>query len=235
MHSTHNKGFASGTDALLLAAFALPLLKPHTSFVELGCGQAFTSIALCLAQPHSDVHGAGFDIQQESIDVAHDECRRRGLTGRLSLYCENIEHKKALRAHLSQEAHVVVANPPYYPAHSGRHSDSIRKRQATHQHPHTLSQFSHAAAALLRHHGYFCLIYPPQHLLRLCDTLQNAGFGLRRFLPVHSRAGACASRILIEARKGAATDMRWESGLILHGETELWSKQALAFCPWLCS
>lgn len=148
--------------------------------------------------------------------------------------------------------HLVLANPPYALAGSGRPSASARRDAALrgpaslHDGPHAhqqrpgpkpgasdpLAVFCHAARRLLRHHGLFCCIFPAEELSRLLSTLERERLGCRRILPLCPRAGETAKRVLVLARKDAAAQCLLEAPLPLH-DGQGWSREALAFCPWL--
>lgn len=147
--------------------------------------------------------------------------------------------------------HLVLANPPYAPADSGRHSASARRDAALRGPvplrdgtpaprrvgkqpgmPDPLAVFCHAARRLLRHHGLFCCIFPAAELSRLLSTLERERLGCRRILPLCPRAGEPAKRVLVLARKDAAAQCLLEAPLPLH-HGQGWSPEALAFCSWL--
>ena len=148
--------------------------------------------------------------------------------------------------------HLVLANPPYALAGSGRPSASARRdaalrgpgplpdgtplaRQRSGKQagsPDPLAVFCHAARRLLRHHGLFCCIFPADDLPRLLATLERERLGCRRILPLCPRAGEPAKRVLVLARKDAAAQCRLEAPLPLH-HGQGWSREALTFCPWL--
>ena len=148
--------------------------------------------------------------------------------------------------------HLILANPPYALADSGRHSASARRDAALrgpaslHDGPHArqrrpvpkpgasdpLAVFCHAARRLLRHHGLFCCIFPAAELSRLLSTLERERLGCRRILPLCPRAGEPAKRVLVLARKDAAAQCLLEAPLPLH-HGQGWSPEALAFCSWL--
>ena len=115
---------------------------------------------------------------------------------------------------------MVMANPPY--GRKGRPSDknmrehALRDVCATDGNKTALNTFCRAAATLLRHQGRFFCIYDAPALPRLCVTLHAAGLGVRRILPVQTRKGEPALRVLVEARKNAAHDTVLETPLILH-------------------
>ena len=148
--------------------------------------------------------------------------------------------------------HLVLANPPYALAGSGRSSSSARRdaalrgsgslRDGTHAPQHRpgkqpnmtdpLAVFCHAARRLLRHHGLFCCIFPAAELSRLLSILERERLGCRRILPLCPHAGETAKRVLVLARKDTAAQCLLEAPLSLH-DGQGWSREALAFCPWL--
>ena len=70
---------------------------------------------------------------------------------------------------------------------------------------------------------------------------RRSSLGLRRIVPVRPHSHSPATRLLAEARKDAAAELRLEAPLTLHrkqsGRTAQarpsWTSRALAFCPWL--
>ncbi len=142
---------------------------------------------------------------------------------------------------IAGKLHMAMANPPYdtggRPSPKAMRERALRGSRNAAESEKPLDTFCRAAAMLLRHHGYFFCIHDARALPQLCTALEAARLGVRRILPVHTRAGGPALRVLVEARKNAAHDATLEAALYLHdtpstGET-LWTAQALRFCPWL--
>ena len=147
------------------------------------------------------------------------------------------EHERRMAGNL----HIVMANPPYdtggRPSPQAMRERALRGNGSTAGSEKTLDTFCRAAAILLRHHGYFFCIHDARALPQLCAALQAARLGIRRILPVHTRAGGPALRVLVASRKNAAHDAAIEAPLCLHdapsGGKTLWTAEALRFCPWL--
>lgn len=255
-----------GADALLLAAFvarhveALDVRQPAPFVVELGCGCGAALLGLLLRCP--SVRGLGLDREPPLVQAARNNAERLGLAANASFALADIADGKQLRAlsELTETVHargcgIVLANPPYDVAGRAsprslreralRGSADARPRGEDGQAPtcgkdpdDALSDFCRAAAMLLRHQGRFFCIYAARSLPRLCTTLDAAGLGVRRVLPIRARRSQPAMRLLVEARKNAAHDAVLEAPLTLHGAAtsggnHLWSKAALHFCPWL--
>ena len=142
---------------------------------------------------------------------------------------------------------LVLANPPYgvegRPSPSPLRERAMRGAQGKEDRTHVLTIFCRAAAALLRHQGYFFCIYDALALPLLSGALDAAGFGLRGLLPVRTHTSKPALRVLVLARKNSTHQCAIEAPLTLHTGKHCkppadmgsprWSTQALRFCPWL--
>jgi len=225
-----------GADALLLAAFAAHCANRGKAFrfAELGSGCGAAALAVALLCPQAK--GLGLEREPQLSAAARRNAAALGLTNRLDFLCMDVA---ALQAPVNGEnsLDMVMANPPYgLPGH-GRPARSPMRERALRD-PGALSFFCRTAARLLRHHGRFCCVFEAEALTRLCVELHTAGLGLRRLLPVRPHSQSPATRLLVEARKGAASRVQIEAPLTLHLRTNTsgqpgWTRHALNFCPWL--
>ena len=134
----------------------------------------------------------------------------------------------------------MLANPPYGLPGRGRMSPSAMRERALRD-ADALRVFCRAAARLLPYRGHFFCIFEARSLPRFCAALDETRLGLRRIVPVRPHSHSPATRLLAEARKDAAAELRLEAPLTLHrkqsGRTAQarpsWTSRALAFCPWL--
>ncbi len=237
-----------GLDALLLAAFAarhceerrarLSKAKPRPlSVAELGCGCGAALLGLALRC--SETRGLGLEREPALLEAARRNARALGLEQSLLFQAADLA---APPSQADGTRHVVLANPPYGLPGQGRASPLALRERALRD-AEALHVFCRAAARLLRHHGHFFCIFEARSLSRLCAALEETHLGLRRIIPVRPHSHSPATRLLAEARKDAAPELRLESPLTLHrrqsGPTTrsspLWTAQALAFCPWLAA
>ncbi len=240
-----------GADALLLAAFAArhtaalpasPGRRLAAAELGCGCGAALLGLALCCPT----VHGLGLDREIELVRAAQRNALALGLAERLLFAAADLADTAALRnlphplrrGRAAGTLDVALANPPFDV--KGRPSPRpLRERalRTAQDDADALTLFCRAAAALLRQKGhFFCICHAPS-LPRMCVALHAAGLGVRRMLPVRPHRNRPATRVLIEARRGAAHDMVLETPLTLHAAghaaARRWTAAALRFCPWL--
>ncbi len=238
MHET-TYTFRSGTDALLLAAYALHHKNNIPSFVELGCGDGLATRTLVqdLSAKQKDVRALGIDIQESALTRAQEAYNPCAHTQENIIFLQaDLAKKKPFRAACAQHGFenvpCVLANPPYYKG--GRLSPHASRNTALHQENSQIAAiFCRAAKDILQHHGWFFSIYAAEHMLDMLHALQQHGFGLRSMLAVHTRPEKAARWVLLAARKGAAHDLQIEPSLCLYARKkgEKLSPAALSFCP----
>ena len=247
-----------GADALLLAAFAArgvegmsAARRKQLTAAELGCGCGAALLALALRC--ETVSGLGLEREAPLVQAATANALHLGLADRLHFAQADLADKAfmtALPAAFGNRAgslDLVLANPPYgvegRPSPSPLRERAMRGAQGKEDRTQVLTVVCRAAAALLRHQGYFFCIYDALALPLLSCALDAAGFGLRCLLPVRTHTSKPALRVLVLARKNTAHQCAIEAPLTLHpgkhckppadtGSPRL-SAQALRFCPWL--
>ncbi|MDB6176767.1 methyltransferase [Paracoccus sp. Z330] len=198
------RGYRSGADAVMLAA-ACPAVAGQ-SVLELGCGAGVAS--LCLGWRVPGLRLVGLEQQADFAALARNNAR----TNEIGLEVITGDLERPPSGLRSQSFDQVIANPPYFlsgtPApQQGR---AVARQERT-----SLSAWIDAGLRRLRPGGGFTLI---QRADRLDDVL--AGFrgraGAISVLPVASRMGRDAGRVLVMAQKGARTPLRLLAPLIMH-------------------
>ena len=247
-----------GADALLLAAFAArgvegmnKARRKQLTAADLGCGCGAALLALALRC--ETVTGLGLEREAPLVQAATANALHLGLADRLHFAQADLADKAFMAAlpaasgYRAGSLDLVLANPPYgvegRPSPSHLRERAMRGAQGKEDRTHVLTVFCRAAAALLRHQGYFFCIYDALALPLLSGALDAAGFGLRGLLPVRTHTSKPALRVLVLARKNTAHQCAIEAPLTLHTGKHCkppadtgsprWSAQALRFCPWL--
>ena len=247
-----------GADALLLAAFAArgvegmnEARRKQLTAADLGCGCGAALLALALRC--ETVTGLGLEREAPLVQAATANALHLGLADRLHFAQADLADKAFISAlpaasgYRAGSLDLVLANPPYgvegRPSPSHLRERAMRGARGKEDRTQVLTFFCRAAAALLRHQGYFFCIYDALALPLLNSALDAAGFGLRGLLPVRTHTSKPALRVLVLARKNTAHQCAIEAPLTLHAgkhctptaDTGIprWSAQAMRFCPWL--
>jgi tRNA1(Val) A37 N6-methylase TrmN6 len=215
------KGHRVGSDAILLAA-AAPA-EGVARLVDVGAGVGAVGLAILRR-----LSGASADFVEQDVDLAalaQENAAQNGLQTRSRIVCVDIAEASARRAAglLDGAADLVVTNPPFFDARSGRVSPDARRASAhvfvdkasSDSSAGPLENWILACVTLLAPGGRFILIHRPEALSRIL-----AAFGRRlgsvAILPIHPHAGAPAHRILVAGVKGARSPISLRAGLVLH-------------------
>ena len=102
---------------------------------------------------------------------------------------------------------VAVCNPPYRPLLSGRGNPERERLQARHEVEGGLVDFLRSGAALLRHRGRMCLVYPSERVVELFSAMRQHNLEPRRVRFVQSFADVPAYLVLVEGTKGAGASL----------------------------
>ncbi len=203
-------GLTYGTDAFLLSAYPPPC--PRGRAVELGTGTGIVAL-LCAARGQY-AHIDAIEVQPDFAELAARNAALNGLDGRVTVRCADLRELRA--ADLGGEADVVLANPPYMRADTGRLNRSDAKSIARHELCGGIDDFCAAAERLLRWGGRFVCVWRPDRLIDLIAALRAHGLEPKRMTAVHGDASASASMVLVDARRGGAPGMELTPPLLLY-------------------
>ena len=192
----HPDVFAFGTDAVLLAHFAQT--AGSECAVDLGTGSGILPILMCARNPELTI--TGIEIQPRLADMAQRSAELNGLSGRVSIVCGDLKDAPRLAG---RGVDVVVANPPYERADSGkpsgrRHVDIAKRELCC-----TLKDVVGAAARLLRTGGRLYMIYRTERFAELMQCMREARVEPKRIRLVSQREGEAPNFALVEGRRGA--------------------------------
>lgn len=195
-------GYRFSIDALLLAHFAAP--RKSDRVIELGAGSGV--IALMLAALHPAIEISGIELQAEMAARARRSAELNGLSDRVKILDGDVRAIDGLFP--PGEFDLVVANPPYRVAASGRINPDSEKRLARHEIKANLSDFLRAANYLLRRSGKIAVVYPATRLVDLLHAMREQRLEPKRLRLVHSFAGGDASLALVEGTKEGRVELK---------------------------
>ena len=177
--------FPLGADSLALGEFAA--LKPGDRVVDLGCGAGL--LLLLCAKRQEGLTLTGVEVDPVAAGEARENLAANGLAGEI-LTRDLRAVDRDLRADL------VVSNPPWYPAGSGREGGPGRMEGCA------LAELCTAAARLLGHRGRFALVHEAGRLVDILCALRGAGLEPKRLQFCRHSPDKPPYAVLTEAVKG---------------------------------
>jgi len=204
------KGFRSGHDAVLLAAFADP--SDSGQVVELGSGSGVAS--LCLARRRADIQVTGIEQDPALVLLAQDNAGENHLSDRVRFITGDIEGKFADLGLAPSQFDTVIANPPFYRAGAVNDLPEAGRQQAHIGDAQTLDKWVACACALVKAKGHVVFVHRADALTDLLQVM-SPRLGDLHLMPIFPRPGAEATRILVRGRRDSRAPLRLSQGLIL--------------------
>ena len=218
------RGHRVGHDAILLAA-ACPA-RARDRVVDLGAGVGAAGLALALRVEGTRVTLVEVDASLAAL--AAENAQVNGLAARVgSIVLDVAAPARAFAAAgLAPESMArVLMNPPFNDPARQRTSPD-RQRRLAHAGPSgTLAAWIKTGARLLRPGGTLTLIWRADGLADVLRAL-DAAFGGVTVLPVHSKAGEPAIRVLVRAAKASRAPLALLPGFVLNDDAGVPTAQA---------
>lgn len=209
------RGQRASADAVMLAA-AIAVKGPAQA-LELGCGSGVAM--LCLAARLKNVTVAGLELQPDLAALCARNIAANGFEDRLTVYEGDLRARR-IAGLTPNSFDQVFANPPYFDVARHRVSPHAGRAVARAEGGEDAADIGQWIAAMLRYakpNAGVTLIHKAE---RLGDIL--AAFGGRagaiRVIPLWSRPGQPAKRVIVKAVKGSKAPLTLTPGLVLHTE-----------------
>ncbi len=159
-------GYRFSIDAVLLSEFVT--IRPEDVVIDIGTGCGVILLILLLTKPAG--YAFGLEIQEALASQARRNAVLNGFEDKMGIILGDIKNPPLAK----QIADVVICNPPYRNAESGRINPDQRRAIARHEILASIDDILRAAGNLLRKKGRLAMIYPS---VRLVDILLR----MRRF------------------------------------------------------
>lgn len=184
-------GYRANVDAIHLARFACTRSPARAAF-DLGAGAGL--VGLTLLELGAAKHVTFVELDDEAARYCEKNLTTRDLDARASVVTGDA---LVVARNRRGEADLVVCNPPYVAPGAGRPPPEARRARARQG---DLRHFVEAARTLLGRRGRVAFVYPARELLALASALREHGLEPKRIRMVHSKKGAPARIVLVEAQ-----------------------------------
>ncbi len=203
-------GYRYSLDPLLLARFC-QTVKPEGSIIDLGAGCGIISLVLARMNPDASV--VAVENNREMAQIIEQNIQCNGLADRVSRRTEDVIHLRSSYPHSSFD--LVVSNPPFRTAGSGKISPKAGRDSARHETTAGLGDFLAAAKYLVKPSGRICFIHLPSRLPEFISLAVGMKLSLLRLRMIHSNAESPATMFMIELAKGRRSEPVVESPLFV--------------------
>lgn len=200
-------GYRATSDAVLLAAAAFP--KKKNKILDVGTGTG--AVGLCLLARCPDITVAGIEIQPQMTELAVDNIKLNGLTGKMSVTTADLRSKR-INGIESGSFDWVITNPPFI-LEDQVSPDPVRD-VAHRESECSLAEWIGCCLRYVNARGYFAMINRADRLPEILSLLYGR-LGDIRIVPVWTKEGEPAKRVIVIGRKGVRSPAVLTAGLTL--------------------
>ena len=215
-------GYRFSIEAILLGRFARATTRDRV--LELGAGCGVVSIMMgALYRPREVV---ALEIQPVLAEMIARSAAVNELKS-VKAVCADLRQKKISSVEPAS-FDVVVANPPYRAAASGRENPDHGRRVARGEGDTVLGDFVAAARRYARTGGRVAFIFAARRSAELISAMRSKQLEPKRVRFVHPRIAMPASVMLVEARVGGGIEVAIEPPLIIYDRPGIYTSEARA-------
>lgn len=210
-------GYRASSDAVWLSA-TVAKVKDGERVLDIGSGTG--AVSLCLAQRFPKAFITGLELQKELAELSARSAAANGF--------DNLRFLQAdIRLPLADiencSFHHVVTNPPY--AEHDMPSPNLGKALAHNHHDFSLEKWLNFALKMLRPQGHLYMVNRAEATDEAIAALHGKTGGIR-IVPLYSKAGQNAKRILLSAQKGSKAPLVITSGIVVHNSDGSYTPEA---------
>ncbi len=203
-------GYRYSLDPLLLARFC-GTIPGGGSIVDLGGGCGI--ISLVLARINRDASVVAVENNGTMAALIERNISHNGLGDRVTVSAKDVMD---LRSHFADSTFdLVVSNPPFRTAGSGKVSPRTGRDAARHETTARLADFMSAAKYLVKPSGKICFIQLPSRLSEFMACAVEMKLAVLRIRMIHNTIDAPATLFMAELAKGRRTAPVVEPPLLL--------------------
>lgn len=220
------KGHRAGSDAVFLAAAVAA--RPGERALDAGAGVGVAG--LCLLARVPDIALTSVEIDEKLAALAAENAARNNFSPRCAVVAADVTARAEtlLAKGIEREAYEqVIANPPFYAEGSVRPAPNAAREVAHVMQEGGLDAWVRFFATVAAPKGVLTVIHRPDALPELLPPIDRR-FGAIRLFPLFAKAGAPATRMILQARKGSRESLSLLPGLVLHDADGHYTQEAEA-------
>ncbi|MEJ2656508.1 MAG: tRNA1(Val) (adenine(37)-N6)-methyltransferase [Desulfobacterales bacterium] len=212
-------GYRFSIDAVLLAWHAEP--RPDDTILDLGTGCGI--IPIILAYRHPGIRVYGIEVQMDLADIARLNIEENRMDDRIFIRC--MDMKRLNHDVTSGPVDLVVSNPPFRKARSGRINPDQQRAIARHEIKTTLHDVIKTTRSMLRNSGRFVIVYSAERITDILSQMRKFEIEPKWIRTIHSGKNTNAKLILIEGKRGGRPGLKIGSPLIIYRKNGTYSDE----------
>ena len=215
----HQNGYRFSLDSVLLAYQAAPRSGDIVLDLGTGCG----IIALIMAYRHPGITVYAVEVQEELVQLANFNVKDNHFENRITVVDADLKTIKPDMT--SGPVDLVVCNPPYRRAGSGRINPDHQRAVARHEIKANLQDIIVAANRVLKTAGRFATIYPAERTADILCQMRTDKIEPKLIRAIHSAHRSEAKLILVEGIKDGNPGLIIGPPLIVYDENGEYSDE----------
>ncbi len=214
-------GYRAAIDAVLANSCINPAnIKPNSKILDMGSGTG--AISLCLAHRLKDKSPiiTGIELQKDLCKLSNKSAKNNAFDSFLSYI--NLDIKNIKQELEPNSFDFVITNPPY--TAGGMPSPNNSKATAHIEGEINLSKWIETALKMLKPKGKFIIVHRADRLDDIIASLYHKT-GDINIIPLISKLGQDAKRVLIIANKGSKAPLTLKKPVIIHQDNGDYTKE----------
>ena len=213
--------FCFGMDAVLLSTFAKA--QENDKVLDMGTGNGV--IPILMQAKNSKAFYTGLEIQEVSAALAKRNVQLNKLDEQINIVQGDI--KEASKIFGGASFNLITTNPPYMNENHGIVNPDSSKAIARHELLCSLDDIICQASKCLKMKGHFFMVHRPKRLVEIFQVMCKYKLEPKRIKLIHPYDDKEANMVLIEAVKGAKSQLTVEPALVVYNHDGTYTKELL--------
>jgi tRNA1Val (adenine37-N6)-methyltransferase len=205
-------GYRFSIDAVILAS--LVKTKSGDRILDIGTGAGIISLILAYRNPEISI--CGVEIQKSLADIAVLNVKDNNIEDRVKILCADIKNLNINT--VSGPFDIIVCNPPYRKAESGRINPDNQRAVARHEIDITIGDILNASGRFLNIQGRFTMIYPTERIAGMLADMRLSGIEPKLLRFIHSKSKSESKLMVVVGAKGGRTGAKIGSPLVIYND-----------------
>lgn len=205
-------GYRFSIDSVLLASHVKAAAGYKVLDIGTGCG----IISLILAYKNPEIKIYGIEVQKSLADIAALNVKNNGMEEQVKIFCTDVKNIK--KDILSGSPDIIVCNPPYRKANSGRINPDNQRALARHEIMISLPEIFESAKRLMDISGKFIMIYPSERIADIIAHMRLSGIEPKYFRFIYSKVNSESKLVIAEGIKGGGPGAKVASPLVIYND-----------------